>query len=216
MILEIYKRFHGSIESFVLFETLMCVLCFQYINAAEQISIVDAFFSIFAGIYFADLASGCVHLYFDLYTETFQDIGGDFVGHHNSPMSILEVSQFEYIRQSSITLVPLSYLLYNTMCSVSKSRLLCQIVFIYAWRLLQITHRCAHLTQSLSDRDKRQPMYRLMMFLQRYHIILNPSEHHIHHASPKYDVNFCLLNGWANPLFNTIMSVPWIHSRLFP
>lgn len=41
--------------------------------------------------------------------------------------------------------------------------------------------------------------------MQDYHIILNPIEHKEHHL--KFNCNFCIVNGWANPLLNKIVKI---------
>ena len=97
----------------------------------------------------------------------------------------------------------------------SKSQILCQIICLYGMHISQITHQNAHLTNRLTDDDKQTLKYNFIMFLQDYHIILNPKEHRAHHTSPQYDINFCIVNGWANPLLNSIVSIPFIHTRLF-
>ncbi|HVE87381.1 MAG TPA: fatty acid desaturase CarF family protein [Myxococcales bacterium] len=40
-------------------------------------------------------------------------------------------------------------------------------------------------------------------FLQRYHLVLNPRHHDIHHTRP-YDQHYCITTGWLNPFLRAI------------
>lgn len=60
----------------------------------------------------------------------------------------------------------------------------------------QATHFAAH------ARSRNLIKNKLVMFMQDYHIILNPAVHKIHHE--QFDCEFCILNGWANPAVNAI------------
>ena len=157
-------------------------------------------------------------VYFDIYGENslWKPALSEFSVHHPNPQNILEWSLWKALKETSIVPIPLICVLYNLTPLTSKSQILCQIVSLYGMRISQIIHKYAHLTNTLTEEQKQTPEYQFVMFLQDNHFILHPKEHHIHHTSPKYDVNFCIVNGWANPLLNSILHIPFIHSRLFP
>lgn len=60
----------------------------------------------------------------------------------------------------------------------------------------QFTHFAAHM------RSRGLVSNRLVLMLQDMHLILHPDTHSVHHE--KFDRNFCILNGWANPVVNRI------------
>lgn len=60
----------------------------------------------------------------------------------------------------------------------------------------QETHFLAH------ARNRGLVKNRFLLFLQDCRIILHPDDHRLHHQL--YDRNFCLLNGWANPVVDCI------------
>merc|ERR1711964_939140 len=43
-----------------------------------------------------------------------------------------------------------------------------------------------------------------IMVMQKLHIFLPPHHHHHHHHT--FEGNFCILNGWANPVMNLIFN----------
>jgi len=40
-------------------------------------------------------------------------------------------------------------------------------------------------------------------WLQRKRLVLEPLHHKLHHTQP-FDVNYCITNGWLNPLLNKL------------
>jgi ubiquitin-conjugating enzyme E2 variant len=213
---DLWKYVNGSTESFVLVEILIGIVVLQYTFRMEPISIIEIITSVVSGLYLADLGTGLIHLYFDVFDNSLlKPVLSEFSTHHTNPQDILDWSLWKALKETSVVPIPLICVLYNLTPLTSKSQMLCQIITLYGMHISQIIHKYAHLTNYLTDEDKQKPEYKLMMFLQDNHLILHPRDHHIHHTG-KHDVNFCIVNGWANPLLNSIVHIPFIHSRLFP
>lgn len=67
----------------------------------------------------------------------------------------------------------------------------------------QYTHFAAHArNRGLITNPYYGPIVRK---LQDWHIIVNPATHRVHHQH--YDRDFCVFNGWANPLLNKILAL---------
>ncbi len=216
---NLWKYVQGSTESLVILEILMGILVLQYIFRMEPISIFEIITSVVSGLYLADLGTGLTHLLLDTYdgnNKEIRQIANEFQVHHINPNVFTKNTIYELLKETSVTPIPLICILYNLTPLTSKSQILCQIVSLYGMHIGQITHKYAHLANYLTDEDKQKPEHKIVEFLQDNHLILHPKEHRLHHTSPKYNVNFCTLNGWANPMLNSIVHIPFIHSRLFP
>lgn len=44
---------------------------------------------------------------------------------------------------------------------------------------------------------------RLARWLQRHNLVLDPAHHKLHHTQP-FDMNYCITNGWLNPVLNRL------------
>ena len=207
---DLWKYVQGTTESLILAEILMGILILQYTFRMEPISILEIITSVVSGLYLADLGTGLVHMIADIIGRNTLDIPY----HHVNPKNYFDISDIELLCQTSVAPIPLICILYNLTPLTSKSQILFQIVSLYGMHIGQITHKFAHITNTLTEEDRQK--HKAMIFLQNIHLILHPNNHHPHHTSPKYDTNFCILNGWANPLLNSIVHIPFIHSRLFP
>jgi hypothetical protein len=60
----------------------------------------------------------------------------------------------------------------------------------------QFTHFLSH------ARGRGLVQSRVLCFMQDWHIILHPETHRSHHVH--FDRDFCILNGWGNPLVNRL------------
>ncbi len=91
--------------------------------------------------------------------------------------------------------------LYHTVPTDSalELKLIFLFTFIAGGSICQTTHALAH--EGRTGQNKTFP--RLIATLQRCHLILPPKAHAGHHQF-EHDVNFCILNGWANPLLNRL------------
>jgi len=83
--------------------------------------------------------------------------------------------------------------------STLELKLIAACTFIAGGSLCQTTHALAH-----EGRQKRNDTFpTIIAALQRWHLILPPKTHGGHHKD-EHDKNFCILNGWANPLLNSL------------
>lgn len=218
---DLWKYVQGSTESLIISEILMGILILQYTFRMEPISIFEIITSVVSGLYVADLGTGITHLIADMYNN----YSGDNkiilsllfdIRHHEMPNIVLDRDIITELQNTSATPLPLLCILYNLTPLTSKSQILFQIISLYATHFSTNIHKCSHTSNYMSEEEKQTSIHKIIKFLQDNHLILHPKEHRIHHTSPKYDVNFCVVNGWANPLLNSIVHIPFIHSKLFP
>ena len=210
------KYMQGTDEALCLFHILMCILVLQYKYKTEPITVADYITSIVTGVYSADLATGLIHVYLDITNNEFIiDIANDFREHHNSPTNILPNTNNELLQQTSLVPLPLSAIVCNCINNTHKKHILTQIISFYLQHSVQITHKYAHYMNHATDEQKNSSFGKVLNFLQENRIILSPSEHRKHHQAQNHDINFCMVNGWANPLLNAIVSHPTIHKALF-
>lgn len=169
-----------------------------------------------AGIYLADLITGLLHIYLD---HRRCDIGDPLdmaaysfrYDHHALPLNFLKDSPFFPAGASNIVssvTTPIS-LVVHAAAYYHRATLLndsgCEMKFLVALMVVifgsmcQTTHALAH--EGRSQRNKTFP--KIIAFLQKYHLILPPHVHGRHHQD-EHDRNFCIFNGWANPLLNAL------------
>jgi len=104
------------------------------------------------------------------------------------------ISLWENLGSSCILAIIVQLTLY-TLLKTIKLNDSAGLLFIFLNSLFIMTaltnlfHRFAHL--EAIERPK------FILFLQRYHLILNPTHHQIHHTYP-HSTYFCVTNGWAN------------------
>jgi hypothetical protein len=150
----------------------------------------------------ADFISGFVHFIGDTFgTETTPIFGKSFIQpfreHHVDPKAMTKHDFVETNGNNCIVSLPamlLVYLFVNPEIDSLEYFLFSSFSFLMGFIFItnQI-HKWAHL-DSLPN---------WIRFLQNYRLILSPSHHSIHHASP-YDKYFCITTGWLNPLLTQI------------
>mgnify|MGYP003952126773 CR=1 FL=1 len=159
----------------------------------------------FLSYFFADIFSGCVHWFADHFGDEHTPIIGKnfilpFRVHHEDPKLMTKISLWENLGSScmlsfSLQSLMILYLLnFQTSILISVIFLFLNSLFIFT-SLSNLFHRWAHFEAS--------ELSSVILFLQKYHIILNPKSHDIHHNEP-FDQSFCVTNNWANPLLNKI------------
>ena len=176
-----------------------------------------------AASYAADVVTGCLHIYLD---HRRCDLGDPLdmaaysfrYDHHAHPLNFLKDSALFPAGASDICMsatAPLSlalhaYTYYRHGClplslpadSPEQLRTLFAMIVLLFGSLCQTTHALAH--EGKIGRNKTFP--NTVSLLQRLHLILPPKTHGQHHWED-HDKNFCIFNGWANPMFNRLSLV---------
>ena len=128
----------------------------------------------------------------------FQELIFDFKVHHLSPRTLgrrsllrmtLPIVVFGTFPSTLVILV----LGESTLLHADVS-LFCLVV-LAAGTIAQYAHACTH----------KREVPPVIKALQACHLLLTEREHQGHHVDPQRD--FCLLNGWANPLINRVFQV---------
>lgn len=187
---------------------------------------MDFVFSLFASMYLADFISGIVHLYLD-YSEikdmelrlhlesTIPDVHRfkktskfknaspndqylwNFHVHHDAPYPSCDSNSelfLQILRPLSVPFIGVLLGMHCEMIPILLGRIL--LLSFCLGSITQFTHFLAHArSRGLVDSH-------VIKCLQDWHIILHPDVHRVHHE--EFDCNFCILNGWANPLVNGI------------
>lgn len=165
--------------------------------------------------YGSDLFTGFLHIYLDhrrcdlgdpldMAAYSFRYDHHAYPGNFNKDNVFLPAGSGEIV---AFIATPVSILMHSFVYasgglvhdSTSELKALCLCVWIVTGGACQMTHSLAH--EGISGRNKSCP--NLIRFLQKSHIILPPMTHGGHHKGD-HDCNFCIFNGWANPLLNTI------------
>ena len=187
---------------------------------------------VLVGIYLLDLISGCVHLYLDykevkdeklrLHVETtipnvtiFEETDDlfkkaspmdqylwNFHVHHDAPYPSKD-SEFELVMQIVRPLfLPLCFLIWLYQAGYMGDTT-ARILFgaLSMGPFMQKFHFLAHARNHgvLTDKDF---FGAVLCWGQDVGLILSPKEHKRHHE--EFDCNFCIVNGWANPLLNRV------------
>ncbi len=125
----------------------------------------------------------------------FQEVVFDFKVHHLTPdalgrRSILKMT-LPVVVYAAFPLT-LALVVLGELGWMPPNLSLFVVVLVGCGTISQYAHSCTH------KRNTPWPA----RALQRCRLFLSPREHRIHHEHP--DREFCLLNGWANPLINRV------------
>ena len=126
----------------------------------------------------------------------------NFHAHHDVPYPPADSQNLETLRimVPSLLLLCTVYLLY--IKGIVPFRVFRITLFATPLLILsQKIHFLAH-ARNHNKLENKGFFQKILCFMQDYNIILNPKNHKKHHET--YDCNFCLVNGWANPLLNLI------------
>ena len=195
-------------------------------------SFVQGTIEVLVGMYLLDLISGIVHLYLDyqevkdkklrLHVETsipgvekFEENDDlfkkatpmdqylwNFHVHHDAPYPSKD-SEFELVMQIVRPLfLPLcGFIALYRFGYMSDTTARILFGALSMGPLMQKFHFLAHARNHgvLTDKDT---VGAILCFMQDVGLILSPKEHRRHHE--EFDCNFCIVNGWANPLLNRV------------
>jgi hypothetical protein len=155
------------------------------------------------GVLLGDFISGIVHWAADTYgSEDMPVIGPSLVKpfrlHHVYPRDICTHGLIETTGNVCILAVPLLSVSLYMMWLLPESGLLsfsvvCLALMATATVATNQFHKWAHQENPSS----------FARWLQRKRLVLEPQHHKRHHTEP-FNVNYCITNGWLNPLLNKL------------
>ena len=155
------------------------------------------------GVVGGDLVSGIVHWAADTYgSEDMPVIGPSLVKpfrlHHVYPRDICTHGLVETIGNVCILAVPVLALCLYLLWLIPESGLLAFSVVSFTMVTAATVatnqfHKWAHQEHASS----------FARWLQRKRLVLEPEHHKRHHTQP-FNVNYCITNGWLNPLLNKL------------
>lgn len=152
----------------------------------------------------ADFVSGLVHWFADTYGADDTPLFGPwlikpFRQHHQYARDICTHNLVLTIGNSCTVAAPFQigvlYLLFSDEdVSVTKAALAFVFnLFAMAMVATNVLHKWAHAEKTNW----------VISRLQRSRVFLSPAHHHLHHTQP-FDSNYCITNGWLNPLLERI------------
>ena len=148
------------------------------------------------GYLLADLLSGLVHWLFDTWwTETTPFLGQAFVKpfreHHTDPASITRHDWVETNGNNCLGALPILVAACLQPVASTRGLFITMLLLSLALGLLATNqfHKWAH----------EESPGRMVSRLQRWHVILPPEHHRLHHTSP-HDTHYCITTGWFNSL----------------
>ena len=154
-------------------------------------------FYVLTSMFIADFISGIIHIYLDHSKIRFDGSLIDFYRlgfqvHHLYPDFQWIMDPLYQPHYEAVTLFPIVCFCSTINNLVFQSLLL--YLILYFCLLFQVGHYWAH---SIIHR-KNVPWF--VRKLQYLGIVIHPSIHQKHHQT--FDTNYCILNGWANFIFN--------------
>jgi ubiquitin-conjugating enzyme E2 variant len=155
--------------------------------------------TIFVATYvYTDILSGLLHVVLDnersLEVPVIQDLARGFQTHHRNPSSIFTMTWYEHLYTMDL---PLSILFVFIVLCGTPTHFVYFLSIALMLHVMQMSHRWAHLP------SVRVP--RTVKALQNVGLLLDANTHRLHHRG-KYDINFCIMNGWLNPLLNMFIN----------
>ena len=165
----------------------------------------------------ADFVSGLIHWFADTYGADDTPLFGPwlikpFRQHHQYSRDICTHNLVVTIGNSCIGAAPLqAWVLYLLISDEDVSVTKATLAFVFnlfaiAMVATNILHKWAHAEKTNW----------LISRLQRSRVFLSPAHHSLHHTSP-FDSNYCITNGWLNPLLQKIhffRGLEWMLSKI--
>jgi len=156
---------------------------------------------VLGGYLFADFLAGAVHWLADRYFDPETPVLGPmliapFREHHTDPRSISRHDFFEVSGNNALVSIPLPLLLFLLPAPTDYASTTLLVFGLSASLALVATnlfHGWAH----------AEDPPRITRLLQRFGLILTPSQHARHHAA-NHDRAYCVTSGWLNPLLDRI------------
>ena len=203
------SRWIAAVEVFSVsaFAALVVPLANRTIDAIESFSeVLTALLAAPLGYLAADLASGVVHWFCDTFFEEDTPVIGPllihpFREHHRDPLAMTHHGPLELTGNSCLALLPVPAiaLLYPLPLALDSF-----LVFLALSMLAtNVFHKWAH-TENLP---------RWITVLQRCWLILPPQHHALHHRGAHTEA-YCVTNGWANRLAESVRLFRWLERAL--
>jgi ubiquitin-conjugating enzyme E2 variant len=162
--------------------------------------------ALFLGWIFSDFLAGVVHWAGDTWGSVDVPILGPalirpFREHHVDPTSITRHDFIETNAASALAGIPVLSLcsLINVGAELKLNSFV--VFFIFSMIFFVFFTNQIHKWSHTSNTNK------IIKFLQKYHILLNPNHHNIHHTPP-FNKYYCITSGWLNPILNRIQFFP--------
>ena len=190
-----YKNF-GIVISII-------IICLQFIslyNVKWSNKILSPIYLFYIFIIYAitDLFSGIAHMYMDN-NDKYTSLAGPFIAafhlHHKQPKYKDRHPLAIYFYESGtkywlvLYLICVIYLQKNYKLKLSTNFILTGIGILSS--ISEVSHYLCHNSNNW-----------LTKILQKYHILLSPKHHFIHHE--KDNINYAFMNGMTDPLLNII------------
>jgi ubiquitin-conjugating enzyme E2 variant len=155
------------------------------------------------GIVLGDFVSGIVHWAADSYgTEETPVIGQSLVKpfrlHHVYPRDITTHGLVETTGNVCILAVPVFGACLYLMWLLPDSGLLAFSVVCFA-----LTAAATVATNQFHKWAHQESPSAFARWLQRKRLVLEPAHHKLHHTQP-FNMNYCITNGWLNPVLNKL------------
>jgi len=194
---DIVLYYYGVID-FVLFAMLFR----RFVTTSTPLQYTELSIEVILVMYVVDLLSGILHIFLDTYTGNNIYIIPHAIGfqkHHEDPHEFCTRAIHRvFVEPALPTMVcGLLFLIDGSIFIYSANYLLCQLLFMVCMLSVQLTHFQAH---CINHSTLNPLATRVLLFFQNIRVILNTKDHRKHHTT--FDTNFCIFNGWANPLVN--------------
>jgi hypothetical protein len=172
------------------------ILIAQYIQRDKNL--IASAMAVISGLYIADALSGVLHYFFDHYTGDIPvlcDEARVFQEHHIPPYAINKSAISVALHNAIIIPPPILAAYINYKYRVPSHIIIGETLILYGLYMSDFVHGLCH--------DKRDN--RFVKWLRKRRIILDKQTHLTHHES--LNSNYCMLNGWANPLVNSLSNI---------
>ena len=202
------SKSYNKNSNFILFQKISILLAIiigvsNYLLIFNNIEVIHVPPILLLSYFIADIISGIIHWIGDtLGNENTPFVGNNFIKpfrlHHQNPRLMSSISVSENLGSSFfLIIIPEALLLFIINSSneeLNHIYFLCQNIFFFS-ALTNLFHRWAH--------RRRNELTPIIIFLQDYHIILNPTHHQKHHSGD-YNKSFCVTNGWGNLILDKL------------
>lgn len=207
-----YSRIHRTIEILGIVGFVTYAVYYGYVCVlVGGVSLPFVPLMLLLALISADFLSGAVHFLCDNYGSPDTPLLGPmfikpFREHHDDARDITTHDFIETNGNGAVVfligLVPVVHAL-PTQYIAFGAYWLCVLVFLF---LTNQFHKWAH----------QEKNSRLIVFLQRCHLILPPQHHGVHHEAP-YDTHYCVTCGWLNPIIARLgffEGIKWLVRRV--